>query len=180
MDTTLQIILCILISDFITGLFHWFEDTYGTISDSWISKYIWQPNISHHKNPSDITNNTFINRNIIQFIIVGIFISISLFFGFFCWQLCLVGILTGLSNEIHCWTHNKTNNWLVQLLQDSCILQTKLHHSKHHLSPYTKNYCILTNWLNPALEKVKFWSRLESIFSLFISIKRGSDNRMGF
>lgn len=177
----IEILICVLIADFITGFFHWYEDTYGTISDSWLSKNIYEPNILHHKHPSwFITMSNFINRNYLQWAFAGFFLFIIYLLGFLCWQIILIAVLVSMSNEVHAWSHSKKNPFLVELLQDMCILQTKLHHAKHHIPPYNKNYCILTNWLNPILELFCFWRFLEYILSPFIAVKRGSPERQGY
>lgn len=176
-----EIMICILIADFITGMFHWFEDTYGTISDSWLSKNIWEPNILHHKDPSFIViMSNFINRNYLQWIFSGLVLTGFYFIGILCWQWILIGVLASFANEVHAWNHSKKNNYIIDLLQDMCIVQTKLHHSKHHIKPYCKNYCILTNWVNPILERIYFWRVLEFILSPILKVKRGSPERDGY
>lgn len=172
--------MCVLIADFITGLFHWAEDTYGTIDDTWFSKYIWEPNIMHHKHPSDIAKNSFLDRNIIQWVIAALFIGLYAIFFPITWQLILIGILASFGNEIHVWSHRKTNPWWIELLQDMCIIQTKLHHAKHHLKPYSTRYCVITNIVNPILETIRFWESLEWVLSPIITPKRGMPGRQGF
>lgn len=184
MDILTRIIICLLVADFITGLFHWLEDTYGTISDSWMSKNIWEPNILHHKYPTNITQNTFINRNYIQW---GMAISFSLplyfilnYYNSLTWEPFLALTISSFGNEFHCWSHNKKNYWLVEFLQDTCIIQTKSHHHKHHIKPYSCRYCVITNLLNPILEIVNFWRILELVLSPLVSVKRGDANRKGY
>ena len=53
-------------------------------------------------------------------------------------------------------------------------------HGYHHTSPYNINYCVMTNYLNPILNKIKYWEFLEWIISLFgIKVVRGSSIRKG-
>lgn len=175
-----QIIICILVADFLSGTFHWFEDTYGLPGNSWLAKNIWEPNILHHKFPLLMEMTTFIGRNYIQWVVAAIVVILMYSVGWGSWQLILVAVLASFSNEVHKWNHAKVNCRLVVLLQDMCLIQTKLHHSKHHLKPYNKNYCILTNWVNPPLEMVDFWRHLEWALSPILRVKRGNPLRDGY
>lgn len=175
-----NIIICLLIADFITGFFHWLEDTYGVPGDSWLSRNIWEPNILHHKSPSLMGMTNFIARNYIQWIAAFVVVTVIYMLGYGSWQLIFIGIVASFANEVHKWNHSAKNNWIIELLQDMCLIQTKLHHAKHHLKPYNRNYCILTNWLNPVLELVYFWRALEFLLSPLITVKRGLPSRNGY
>lgn len=122
----------------------------------------------------------FISRNYIQWLAALIFLLLVYSLGLLNWQVILVAFLASWANEIHKWNHSKENNWIINLLQDMCLIQTKLHHAKHHLKPYYKNYCILTNWVNPVLELIYFWRGLEFILSPIIKVKRGLPEREGY
>lgn len=176
----LNILICILIADFITGAFHWIEDSYFEINDSWLSKNIGQPNILHHKYPLLFTMSNFVQRNYLQWIAVGIVVSVAYLIGWYSHYLLLIGVLTSMANEVHKWSHSVKNTWIIELLQDMCILQTKSHHMKHHKKPYNRNYCILTNWLNPILDRIQFWRFLEFVLSPLVSVKRGHPSRDGY
>ena len=176
----LSVIICILIADFLTGFFHWVEDTYGVPGDDWVSKNIWEPNILHHKDPSHMTMSSFIARNYIQWILAGVVVLILYSLGMRFWELFLIGFLSSFAKEVHNWNHRQKNGWIITLLQDMCLIQTKLHHAKHHLKPYNKNYCILTNWVNPILELIHFWRFLEILLSPIIKVKRGNITRDGY
>lgn len=176
----INIFICILIADFITGFFHWVEDTYGTVDNSWLSKNFWEPNIFHHKYPSKIAENNFWDRNYLQWLMAAISIFFIYLFNFLSWEIALTIIIASFGNEIHVWNHRKKNNFLIELLQDMCIVQTKLHHAKHHLSPYSTRYCVITNLLNPILEIIYFWRFLELLLYKIIKPQRGSDSRDGY
>lgn len=176
----INILVCILAADFITGLVHFWEDTYSTINDGWLSRNIGQPNILHHKSPLLFTMTSVISRNYIQWVAALIVLGLAILFGFYSHYLLLIAILSSMANEVHNWSHSVKNNWLVELLQDMCILQTKQHHMKHHKKPYDKHYCILTNWLNPVLDRIRFWRFLEWAISPIVSVKRGHSSREGY
>jgi plasmanylethanolamine desaturase len=47
-------------------------------------------------------------------------------------------------------------------LQRAYVLQTPRHHGRHHQGEKNSHYCVVTNFLNPLLEEVGFWRRLET------------------
>ena len=46
-------------------------------------------------------------------------------------------------------------------LQDSGIILGRRHHAIHHAAPYLRHYCITTGWMNPLLDRMQFFRRLE-------------------
>ena len=93
------------------------------------------------------------------------------------WQLLLFVAIGVNANEIHKWNHlpKSKRNKLVVVLQNLRLLQTPAHHKKHHVSSKDTNYCVITDYLNPALDAVQFWRILEwTIEYLFGVSKRPS------
>jgi ubiquitin-conjugating enzyme E2 variant len=160
-----QIVLGWLLADFLGGVFHWWEDRIGNPNTPIIGKWIVIPNRLHHDKPLYfIQNGTFWSRNralIVLSLIVGT--ALSLVFGFspFIAALMIGGAFT---NEVHAWAHrpSKAPKW-VRVLQETGLLQSPKGHAKHHKPPLDKNYCILTDLLNPFLDKMKFFPRLERV-----------------
>ena len=70
-----------------------------------------------------------------------------------------------LSNEIHAAAHAKARSLPgpVRALQRMGLIQSPLHHAAHHRHLKNVNFCTLTDWVNPALERVRFWRRLEAL-----------------
>ncbi len=175
----LSLILCFLIADFITGVGHWVEDTYGVKTWPWpFRDGIVLPNIEHHKNPTFIgTMSTLISRNYhLVLPMVGLAL-VSLYFGF--WQPAVIFLLAGLGNEVHAWNHRLDNNRLIKFLQDAGIAQTPQQHAKHHKKPYDRYYCTLGNIVNAVLEQVNFWRFLEKQLDRFfgLKVKRMTEDR---
>lgn len=177
-----QIVICYLIADFITGFFHWIEDTYGVPSWPFIGKSVIVDNINHHKNPSMAGYmGGILSRSWVTFLLAIIVILISCLIGLFHWTLLLVAFFALLGNEVHNWNHDLIRHPIIDLLRDSSIIQSKKHHAIHHVPPYNKNFCTLSNFLNPTLEYIKFWEKLESILSkIGIKSKRMSEDRDGY
>lgn len=175
-----QALCCLLIADFITGLVHWWEDTYATKYWKGYWKIIAEPNIIHHKDPKAmIRDSNSFQRCALSGIFAIIIVSLIYFFYGINWQIILTAIFSTIGNEVHGWHHGlNIRNPIVKFLQDMCLVQTPKHHSMHHRQPYNRDYCILTNWLNPILNRIKFWRMLEWLISLFgIKVKRMTEAR---
>ena len=54
------------------------------------------------------------------------------------------------------------NPW-VRVLQRAGLILSPEHHAIHHAAPQDKYYCITVGWMNPVLEKVRFFRILEAI-----------------
>ena len=177
-----QILLCILIADFLTGLFHWLEDTYGLPTWPLIGESVIVPNIDHHRNPGFIGHmSTFISRNYQPFVIALGFIIFFWAIGYLSWTIALTAVLASLGNEVHTWNHSGTKNPFIRFLWDTGLIQSKKQHAMHHIPPYTKYYCTLTNVTNAILEVLNLWRGLEWVIGLVgIKPKRMSPERDGF
>lgn len=182
MSITLQIIICILIADFLTGFFHWLEDTYCLETTPLIGKGVCKPNIDHHQFPTLIAKMPNLIKNNYQAMSIALAVCIIFyFFGFFCWQLILVAILAGFGGQVHLWNHQVKSSYFVEFLKDAGLIQSQKQHSKHHIPPYDKYYCALINFNNAWLDRINFWKKLEWLFDKFgLKVKRGSKERKGY
>lgn len=168
----LQSIGVLLCADFLSGFFHWLEDTYGNPNWKFIGKHIIEPNLLHHHEPRAFLKGNYWQRNNTSIITGIILIALPLLFG--CFSLFYVACiaLASQSNEIHRKSHqtNKENGAIITLLQSIGLLQSRRHHGMHHQSPYNINYCIITNYLNPILEFIRFFRGMEWFLATFFCI----------
>jgi ubiquitin-conjugating enzyme E2 variant len=51
------------------------------------------------------------------------------------------------------------------MLQRAGLILSPEHHAVHHAAPRDKYYCITVGWMNPVLEKVRFFRFLEAAIS---------------
>ena len=161
-EMAVQVLVCVLVADFISGVGHWFEDTYGLPTWPLIGKSVIEPNIEHHRNPNwMVTMGSVIGRNYQLMGVASIVCCVACVAGVLSWQASLTAFLVGMSNEVHAWHHGAGRHPFVQLLRDMAIVQTPQHHAKHHQPPYDGRFCVLTNLVNPVLDRLRFWRVIE-------------------
>jgi hypothetical protein len=163
----LKVIGVILLADFISGVFHWLEDSFWSPETFILGKWIVVANLAHHKNGQD-----FIQKNYLEsswdLLLLGItIVSIAYSLNCLTWEITLFAVIIANANQIHKWAHitrPQNKPYLINLLQKCYVLQRTQHHGQHHRSPNNSHYCIITNALNPILDKTHFWRGLEAIF----------------
>lgn len=154
----------LLLADFVTGAFHWFEDRYG--NPKWpIIGGVIRANQEHHHTPRSFLQGSFIKRNLTVFVLAAMFMASF-------WALGWLNLLTGsavifgaFANEIHRFAHRSPteNGKIISALQSSGLLQSFQHHAQHHRKGKDTHYCVMTNFLNPALEKIQFFQNIEKL-----------------
>ena len=178
----IKILLLILITDLVTGIGHWWEDAYGDPRWKVLGKSVVIPNLDHHKRPREFLKSSTWERIRLSFSI-AVIIGLAFYFtGLLCWEVIFCLLYGSLANEVHAISHrtNKENGKLICAMQKIGLIQSRRMHGHHHTSPYDVNYSIMTNYLNPFLNKTKFWIGLEYLISLFgINPMRGSKIREG-
>ncbi|MDI1233786.1 MAG: fatty acid desaturase CarF family protein [bacterium] len=160
----------ILLSDFLTGCAHFWMDQYGRENMPVIGKFVVEVNILHHKNPRHLCKNNYIQLTWTSYVFGALLLIFEyLILGGIGWGGLLLVVYGSQANLIHKWTHQtkKENGQLITWLQDYHIIQSIPHHRFHHAAPFDAHFCILTDWLNPVLEKTKFWQGVIAFFQLF-------------
>ncbi len=177
MDMLLKVLVIILIADFISGFVHWLEDAYARPEMPLVGK-IAEENLLHHSKPRD-----FLKKNWWQssYDLIGIGLVVCagawLIYGSVNVWLLLLLVISINANQIHKWAHqNRTERpWLISKLQDWKVLQGARQHGKHHSGHKNTYYCVITNVLNPVLERARFWVGLETLILLVTGVTRRQD-----
>jgi len=170
-----QVVVIAGLADFVAGLVHWAEDAYFDEDTPVIGQRIIVPNIVHHHLPRYFTRLSWWESSA-ELVFAGALILAAAWpLGLLSWQLLLFVGVSVNANEIHKMAHRSPaeNGWLVSTLQDWHILQTPRQHGLHHSDPKNTYYCPVTNYVNPLLERVDFWPRLEA----FIALRTGVTHR---
>jgi len=156
-----------LLADFIGGLFHWFEDRVARRDWPVLGDWVVKPNRLHHEKPLDFLNGSLLKRNLAVWVITAaILVATFLVTGSVPLWLAVAAVGGAMSNEVHGWAHlPQSAPGLVRLLQETGLLQAPIHHSKHHRDDHDVSYCVLTNILNPFLNRLGFWNWLENMLT---------------
>ena len=173
----IHVIVCVLVADVLSGLFHWLEDAYGREDWPITGTLITQPNIQHHHDPAYFTRHGWVESAQVL-LVIGFAILLGAWaLDLLSWEVILAVAIGVNTNEIHKWAHQsrRKNGWLVSWLQDLGVLQSAEHHSQHHRGTKATHYCVVTNYLNPLLEAVGLWPCLERLVFLVCRVPRRVD-----
>lgn len=171
----------ILIADFVTGIFHWAEDTWLAPGQSrFLDTYVTQENIDHHQHPGKIRAGNYWATNRVCIALAAFAAAALLLFQVHLWEPYFILAILSQSNQIHLWAHSSRAPRWVQLLQRYGVLQSPKHHAMHHTT-FATNYCAVTEFLNPLLDRNGFWRALESIaVRCGATVQRASEARGGY
>ena len=87
-----KVIACFLIIDFLSGLFHWLEDSYGRPNWPVTGRLVTQANILHHYNPRHFTQHSWLASAWILMVIVTMCLGVAYVIGLLNWMTWLVAL----------------------------------------------------------------------------------------
>jgi len=166
-------------ADFISGLVHWFADTWFEETMPILGRRLLRPFRVHHVNPDDFLRRDFIDTNgDVSMVILPLLLAIFLFppssfAAVLLLSMCIVGWPT---NQVHQWAHMPDAPRAVAWLQSRRILLSGADHRMHHRPPYVEYYCIATGWLNRLLTAIRFFRRLEAAITHFTGLRPREDD----
>lgn len=177
----LEALATVLIADFVSGFFHWLEDAYGRPEWPLIGWLVTKPNILHHHDPRYFTRHGWFHSSWLLFCIALIILLVAWLFGVLTWHVWLFAALGANANQIHKWAHRSPaeNGPVISFFQRIRLLQTARHHAHHHTDPKNSHYCVLTNFLNPILDRIQFWQGLETAVFVLFRVRRRVDASLG-
>ncbi len=158
----------VLLADFMSGVIHWAEDAYARFKPQRklrLVNAIARDNEMHHRRPRDFLKRSWWQSSW-DLVAIGAAITAAAYaVGHLSWAVLLFVVLSVNANQMHKWAHMnpRENPKLITLLQRAHLLQSPRHHGRHHTGTKDSHYCVVTNFLNPMLEEVNFWRRLEGV-----------------
>jgi ubiquitin-conjugating enzyme E2 variant len=176
----IEVAACVLVADFLSGFFHWLEDAYGQEHWPITGRHITRPNIRHHRDPGYFTRHAWLETARVLLVLGTAILLGAWALGALSWQVAFVVAIGVNANEIHKWAHRsrRQNGRLISLLQDLGVLQSAGHHARHHRETKATHYCVVTNYLNPLLERIHLWAGLERMVYLILGVCRRPDHRV--
>lgn len=139
----------------------------------------------HHVDPQDITKHGFVETNASScypmplFIGVGLLITPDSTMGqIYEWTIIFGVVLGILTNEIHKWAHmvHSKPHPIIRFLQNSRLILSHEEHHRHHQQEFDRSYCIINGWMNPFLEKIDYWRKLERLITRVTGAEPRSDD----
>ncbi len=161
-----KLFFAVLLADFVSGFIHWLEDTYAKPGMPFIHQ-IAVENELHHEKPRAFLAKSWWQSSWDSVLAVTLLVAIVWYAGFLSWPVVLFAVLAANANQLHKWTHQNAQEKprIVTRMQKWNILQTCRHHAKHHSGDKNTHYCVVTNILNPVLERMNFWRTLEHMIA---------------
>lgn len=157
-----QLLVGWLIADFISGVLHWAEDRLLWATIPVIGPLIVVPNRAHHKDPYMPLAGNLFARNWTSWLTAVICAVIWFAIAGFSWVFLGAALGGAIVTEVHAIAHRNNATGILRVLQQSGIIQSPGQHLRHHRGEQNSHYCSLTDWLNPWLEWVRLWERLEN------------------
>lgn len=172
--------LAIVTGDFVSGMVHWFADTYFSEDTPIIGSSLVKPFRLHHIYPKDICTHDLVTiiGNVCILAVPVLTLCLGLLWlapesGWVAFKVVCIALMaatTVATNQFHKWAHEDEPSVLARWLQRSRLVLGPTHHQVHHTPPFNLHYCITNGWLNPLLNRIKFFRSLEAILS-YVGIK---------
>ncbi|MBY0397484.1 MAG: fatty acid desaturase family protein [Thermoleophilia bacterium] len=159
-----------LLADFVAGAVHWIADRHFDPGTPWIGAMLIEPFRAHHDDPLSITRHDVfevLGNNAL----VAIPAAAGLLFvprpesalAAFGISLALAGLLAAVAtNLFHGWAHASHPPRIARWLQARGLVLTPERHALHHRGAHDRAYCVTTGWLNPLLDRTRFFARLDA------------------
>ncbi|MFC7378068.1 fatty acid desaturase CarF family protein [Brevundimonas sp. GCM10030266] len=169
LQTAASILAGVLLADFASGLIHWVIDRYIPGDAPLIGRHFVGLIHQHHEQPHAMFQLSPVRNNAGFVILVG---SLFLAFAVLGWlnTLTVTAFIFGAgANQIHAWSHRRPKRFaaLIRFLQRIGLFQSPRHHGRHHGPSPTACYCLITNWVNPVVDRMELWRRGETFLSWF-------------
>ncbi len=165
-----------LFADLVSGTAHWFCDTFLEEDTPVIGKLVIQPFRDHHVHPQRITRYRLIEQDTTNFFLMLPPLAVAFWLGAprpgsvgaLFWCCCLLGLATGSfgTNLFHKWAHARKTPVVVRWLQRNGLILKPEHHLRHHRD-YSRGFCMTSGWMNPPLDALYFFPRIEFVVRFF-------------
>jgi ubiquitin-conjugating enzyme E2 variant len=176
----LKVLFTWLITDLISGFVHWLEDSYGHPHAPIIGRYVTTPDLLHHYDPRKfVTNSWFSSSDLLLLTCVaGLLIAFAM--GRMGPMVFLSAALGVNANQIHKWCHRtpRENGPVITWMQRLRLVQSPRHHHGHHVDRKDACYCVLTDFLNPVLDRCRFWRALEFLMLKAFGLRKRDDDAL--
>jgi ubiquitin-conjugating enzyme E2 variant len=163
------VLLGVLACDFAAGAVHWACDRFFSETTPVLGPAVIASFREHHRDPLAMTRRGFLDVNGSNYLAVLPFLTYSasdaapdggwpLFGDAFVLALATAALLT---NQLHKWAHAPDVPSPVRWLQRAHLVLPPAVHARHHAGAHGTSYCVTGGWLNPMLDRLGVFPRLE-------------------
>jgi ubiquitin-conjugating enzyme E2 variant len=166
--------------DLISGVIHWVEDSYGHPDYPFVGRRVTRANLLHHARPRAFVRNSWYASSELLLAACVSALLIALAAGRLSPMVVLAAVLGANANQVHKWSHRtaRENGPVIAALQRVGLIQSPAHHHRHHVDRKDTHYCVLTNLLNPVLDRLRFWRGLEFLIERVFGVRKRDDDAM--
>lgn len=171
----------ILTADFVSGVAHWALDTWGSTATP-IFGILIRSFREHHVDQTAITRHDFIETNgdttlpVNPVLFAMCFVPVNESTVGFHTFLVTLSMFVVMTNQCHKWAHEMRPHPWAKAAMNLGLILTPQNHRVHHKGDHDKSYCITTGWMNPFLDRIDFWRKLERVITLVTGeIPRAND-----
>lgn len=158
-----------LLADFLAGTVHWIADRFFDPDTPLLGPMLIGPFREHHEDALAMTRHDFFevsgNSALLTLPWVALLAASPIAGGFLVNFLVVLGasvtLALFLTNQFHSWAHSPSPPNIVKRIQASGLILTPHHHALHHRDNHDRAYCVTSGWLNPLLDRVRLFDRLE-------------------
>jgi len=160
-----------LLADFLAGSVHWIADRFFDPETPLLGPMLIAPFREHHEDALAITRHDFFevsgNNALVTTPLVVLIAAYPAPVGPLSQFLVVLGASLTLAlfvtNQFHSWAHSPAPPRLVRRLHRLGLILTPQRHARHHRSDHDLAYCVTSGWLNPLLDRIRFFERMERV-----------------
>jgi plasmanylethanolamine desaturase len=159
-----------LAGDLMSGIVHWFCDTFFEEDTPLIGRVLIHPFREHHRDPLAMTRHGFaeIAGNsclALAPLLAAVAALPAPTAARPAWlaayaALLVFTVVAVVTNQLHKWAHTDAVPAFVVRLQGGGLILHPVRHAAHHRTQ-AEAYCVATGWLNPPLDRLGFFPRVE-------------------
>ena len=158
-----------LLADLLAGVVHWIADRFFDRDTRVLGLMLIAPFREHHDDALGITRHDFFevtgNNALVTIPVVLLVTMLPASGGSLNHFLLVLGasstLFLVLTNQFHRWAHMPSPPRPVRWLHATGLVLTPRRHARHHRGDHDCAYCVTSGWLNPLLDRLRLFARLE-------------------
>lgn len=166
-------LLGIAVADFMSGVIHWFFDTFLEESTPIVGPQFVAPFREHHRDPLAMTRHGFLElngNNCLASLPLNLSVwwyapaepeSVVAVAGYL--FLVTFSFTLTATNQLHSWAHQPVRPLLARWLQRCGLAISPAHHARHHAPPHNMSYCVTNGWVNSLTDRFRFFVHAERV-----------------